>query len=147
MYLLHLTLGSMILNRIHCECRSSVHLASTRPLAPAQVVFGGDPESALIQYTANEEARRAISSTEAVLNNRFIRVYWHREATDYPLSAGPGGGAGGGIGGGIGGAVGALQQEQSSGPQGSAPAHQHSNMHKVGTGTLSPFCRHITLRR
>lgn len=46
-----------------------------------QVVFGGDPEAALIQYTANEEARRAISSTEAVLNNRFIRVYWHRENT------------------------------------------------------------------
>lgn len=45
------------------------------------MVFGGDPEAALIQYTANEEARRAISSTEAVLNNRFIRVYWHREAT------------------------------------------------------------------
>lgn len=46
-----------------------------------QVVFGGDPEAALIQYTVNEEARRAISSTEAVLNNRFIRVYWHRENT------------------------------------------------------------------
>ena len=99
------------------------------------MVFGGDPEAALIQYTANEEARRAISSTEAVLNNRFIRVYWHREATANPLTAGPGGGGGGGAGGGgIGGAVGAQQQEQSSGPQGSTPAHQHSNMHKVGTG-------------
>lgn len=43
------------------------------------MVFGGDPEAGLIQYTKNEEARRAISSTEAVLNNRFIRVYWHRE--------------------------------------------------------------------
>ncbi|CAL8302850.1 unnamed protein product [Gadus morhua 'NCC'] len=106
------------------------HFSKFGTIVNIQVVFGGDPESALIQYTANEEARRAISSTEAVLNNRFIRVYWHREATDYPLSAGPGGGAGGGIGGGIGGAVGALQQEQSSGPQGSAPAHQHSNMHK-----------------
>ena len=43
------------------------------------MVFEGDPEAALIQYTVNEEARRAISSTEAVLNNRFIRVYWHHE--------------------------------------------------------------------
>lgn len=50
-------------------------------LVLGQVVFCGDPEAALIQYTANEEARRAISSTEAVLNNRFIRVYWHRENT------------------------------------------------------------------
>lgn len=77
------------------------------------MVFGGDPEAALIQYTKNEEARRAISSTEAVLNNRFIRVYWHRE---------PGTNATG-------------QQEQSSGSQvtGSAPNQgpQHSNVHKV----------------
>uniref|UniRef100_A0A8C5C4Y5 RNA binding motif protein 27 n=1 Tax=Gadus morhua TaxID=8049 RepID=A0A8C5C4Y5_GADMO len=90
------------------------HFSKFGTIVNIQVVFGGDPESALIQYTANEEARRAISSTEAVLNNRFIRVYWHREATDYPLSAGPGGGAGGGIGGGIGGAVGEtlkLQQD------------------------------------
>lgn len=43
------------------------------------MVFGGDPQAALIQYTKNEEARRAISSIEAVLNNRFIRVHWHRE--------------------------------------------------------------------
>lgn len=77
-----------------------------------QVVFGGDPEAALIQYTKNEEARRAISSTEAVLNNRFIRVHWHRE---------PGTNA-----------AGLQQQEQNSGGQaaGSAPipAPQHSNM-------------------
>ncbi|KAI2651028.1 RNA-binding protein 27 [Labeo rohita] len=54
-----------------------------------EVVFGGDPEAALIQYTANDEARRAISSTEAVLNNRFIRVYWHREATSNTQEQGP----------------------------------------------------------
>lgn len=81
-----------------------------------QVVFGGDPEAALIQYTKNEEARRAISSIEAVLNNRFIRVYWHRE---------PGTNT-----------AGLQQQEQSLGSQaaGSAPSQglQHSNMHKVG---------------
>lgn len=88
-------------------------------LLSIQVVFGGDPEAALIQYTANEEARRAISSTEAVLNNRFIRVYWHREA----------------------GAVntGAQQQEQSSGTQGvgqgGSQGLQHSSMHKVSMGS------------
>lgn len=57
---------------------------------PPQVVFGGDPEAALIQYTANDEARRAISCTEAVLNNRFIRVYWHRENSEQHVGQSPG---------------------------------------------------------
>ncbi|XP_006785019.1 RNA-binding protein 27 isoform X2 [Neolamprologus brichardi] len=90
------------------------HFSKFGTIVNIQVVFGGDPEAALIQYTKNEEARRAISSTEAVLNNRFIRVYWHRE-----LGAN---------------ATGLQQQEQSSGSQvaGSVPNQglQHSNMHK-----------------
>uniref|UniRef100_A0A3Q1G9F4 RNA binding motif protein 27 n=1 Tax=Acanthochromis polyacanthus TaxID=80966 RepID=A0A3Q1G9F4_9TELE len=89
------------------------HFSKFGTIVNIQVVFGGDPEAALIQYTKNEEARRAISSIEAVLNNRFIRVYWHRE---------PGTNTTG-------------QQDQSSGSQaaGSAPSQalQHSNMHKV----------------
>uniref|UniRef100_A0A4W4F6B6 RNA binding motif protein 26 n=1 Tax=Electrophorus electricus TaxID=8005 RepID=A0A4W4F6B6_ELEEL len=44
-----------------------------------QVAYNNDPEGALIQFASPEEARRAIHSPEAVLNNRFIRVYWHRE--------------------------------------------------------------------
>ncbi|XP_030009888.1 RNA-binding protein 27 isoform X3 [Sphaeramia orbicularis] len=92
------------------------HFSKFGTIVNIQVVFGGDPEAALIQYTKNEEARRAISSTEAVLNNRFIRVYWHRE---------PGANA-----------TGIQQQEQSSGSQvaGSAPSQgpQHGTVHKVG---------------
>ncbi|XP_051959991.1 RNA-binding protein 27-like isoform X2 [Xyrauchen texanus] len=65
------------------------HFSKFGTIVNIQVVFGGDPEAALIQYTANEEARRAISSTEAVLNNRFIRVYWHREATTNTREQGP----------------------------------------------------------
>ncbi|XP_049447746.1 RNA-binding protein 27 isoform X2 [Epinephelus fuscoguttatus] len=90
------------------------HFSKFGTIVNIQVVFGGDPEAALIQYTKNEEARRAISSTEAVLNNRFIRVYWHRE---------PGTNA-----------TGLQQQEQSSGSQaaGITPSQgpQHGNMHK-----------------
>ncbi|XP_023285239.1 RNA-binding protein 27 isoform X3 [Seriola lalandi dorsalis] len=90
------------------------HFSKFGTIVNIQVVFGGDPEAALIQYTKNEEARRAISSTEAVLNNRFIRVYWHRE---------PGANT-----------TGLQQQEQSSGSQGagSPPTQgpQHCNMHK-----------------
>lgn len=78
------------------------------------MAFGGDPEAALIQYMKNEEARKAISSIEAVLNNRFIRVYWHREPG---TSTTP------------------QQQEQSLGGQAATsapiPAAQHSNMHMV----------------
>ncbi|XP_068571835.1 RNA-binding protein 27 isoform X3 [Cebidichthys violaceus] len=98
------------------------HFSKFGTIVNIQVVFGGDPEAALIQYTKNEEARRAISSTEAVLNNRFIRVYWHRE---------PGTNA-----------TGLQQQEQSSGSQvaGSAPSQalQHGNMHKQGIKQHSP---------
>ncbi|XP_037322845.2 RNA-binding protein 27 isoform X4 [Pungitius pungitius] len=104
------------------------HFSKFGTIVNIQVVFGGDPEAALIQYTKNEEARRAISSIEAVLNNRFIRVYWHRE---------PGTNATG-------------LQEQSSGSQSAgspaSPAlqqqqqqqQQHGNMHKQGIKQHSP---------
>lgn len=78
-------------------------------------MYGGDPRAALIQYTKNEEARRAISSIEAVLDNRFICVYWHREPDAN--------------------SAGLQQQEQSLGNQGpgATPGQglQHINMHKV----------------
>ncbi|OTF77158.1 RNA recognition rrm/rnp domain-like protein [Euroglyphus maynei] len=38
-----------------------------------------DPESALIQYSSPFEANRAYRSTEPVLNNRFIKVFWARD--------------------------------------------------------------------
>ncbi|XP_027886811.1 RNA-binding protein 27 isoform X3 [Xiphophorus couchianus] len=87
------------------------HFSKFGTIVNIQVVFGGDPEAALIQYTKNEEARRAISSIEAVLNNRFIRVYWHREPSTNTTG-----------------------QEPTSGSQGpgSVPGQglPHSNMHK-----------------
>uniref|UniRef100_A0A3B3XLH1 RNA binding motif protein 27 n=1 Tax=Poecilia mexicana TaxID=48701 RepID=A0A3B3XLH1_9TELE len=87
------------------------HFSKFGTIVNIQVVFGGDPEAALIQYTKNEEARRAISSIEAVLNNRFIRVYWHREPSTNTAG-----------------------QEPTSGSQGigSVPGQglPHSNMHK-----------------
>uniref|UniRef100_A0A671S0F9 RNA-binding protein 27-like n=1 Tax=Sinocyclocheilus anshuiensis TaxID=1608454 RepID=A0A671S0F9_9TELE len=83
------------------------HFSKFGTIVNIQVVFGGDPEAALIQYTANDEARRAISSTEAVLNNRFIRVYWHREATSNSQEQGP--------------------------SQSTNPGHQHPATHKLHT--------------
>uniref|UniRef100_H3DLI3 RNA binding motif protein 27 n=1 Tax=Tetraodon nigroviridis TaxID=99883 RepID=H3DLI3_TETNG len=92
------------------------HFSKFGTIVNIQVAFGGDPEAALIQYTKNEEARRAISSIEAVLNNRFICVYWHREPGTTAVLQ---------------------QQEQSSGGQAAtsslSPATQHSNMHMVSS--------------
>lgn len=91
------------------------YMPNLQALLSMQVVFGGDPEAALIQYTKNEEARRAISSIEAVLNNRFIHVYWHREPSTNT--------------------TGLQQQEQSTGSQAAGSAlsqgPQHSSLHKV----------------
>uniref|UniRef100_A0A8C0H4D8 RNA binding motif protein 27 n=1 Tax=Chelonoidis abingdonii TaxID=106734 RepID=A0A8C0H4D8_CHEAB len=60
------------------------HFSKFGTIVNIQVAFKNDPEAALIQYLTNDEARKAISSTEAVLNNRFIRVLWHRENEQQP---------------------------------------------------------------
>ncbi|XP_026543775.1 RNA-binding protein 27 isoform X2 [Notechis scutatus] len=61
------------------------HFSKFGTIVNIQVAFKNDPEAALIQYLTNDEARKAISSTEAVLNNRFIRVLWHRESNEQQL--------------------------------------------------------------
>ncbi|XP_030911094.1 RNA-binding protein 27 [Geospiza fortis] len=63
------------------------HFSKFGTIVNIQVAFQNDPEAALIQYLTNEEARKAISSTEAVLSNRFIRVLWHRESEQQPPQA------------------------------------------------------------
>ena len=44
-----------------------------------QLCYDRDPEGALVQFSTPAEAKAAYSSTEAVLNNRFIRVYYLRK--------------------------------------------------------------------
>lgn len=44
-----------------------------------KVAYQNDREAALIQFASPDEAKRAMQSTEAVLNNRFIRVHWFRD--------------------------------------------------------------------
>ncbi|XP_077402351.1 RNA-binding protein 27 isoform X2 [Vanacampus margaritifer] len=56
------------------------HFSKFGTIVNIQVVFGGDPEVALIQFTSNEEACRAMYCVEAVLNNRFINMRWHRKS-------------------------------------------------------------------
>lgn len=52
---------------------------------PPQVRFEGDLEGAMVQFSSPPEAKRAHDSTEAVLNNRFIRVYYLRKDDCAPL--------------------------------------------------------------
>uniref|UniRef100_A0A667XYD6 RNA binding motif protein 26 n=1 Tax=Myripristis murdjan TaxID=586833 RepID=A0A667XYD6_9TELE len=55
------------------------HFSKFGTIVNLQVAYQSDPEGALIQFACPEEAKRAMQSTEAVLNNRFIRVHWYRE--------------------------------------------------------------------
>ncbi|KAM6943433.1 RNA-binding protein 26 [Xenentodon cancila] len=55
------------------------HFCKFGTIVNLQVAYQNDPEGALIQFASPEEAKRAMHSTEAVLNNRFIRVHWFRE--------------------------------------------------------------------
>ncbi|KAM6322839.1 RNA-binding protein 27-like isoform 2-T2 [Podargus strigoides] len=90
------------------------HFSKFGTIVNIQVAFQNDPEAALIQYLTNEEAWKAISSTEAVLNNRFIRVLWHRESEQQsPL----------------------LQQQQQ---QTSTPSHHHQLHLQQQALTTSP---------
>ncbi len=45
--------------------------------------YEGDLEGALVQFASPTEAKKAHDSTEAVLNNRFIKVYYLRKDNNY----------------------------------------------------------------
>ncbi|KRZ77335.1 Protein SWAP [Trichinella papuae] len=58
-----------------------------RPFGPRQmanyaqlrVCYEGDPQAALITYMTRPQALAAYKSTDPILNNRFIRVFWHNQ--------------------------------------------------------------------
>ncbi|KAM3955589.1 zinc finger protein swm [Aphomia sociella] len=53
------------------------HFSKFGKIVNIQVCYEGDPEAALITFSTPTEANIAYKSTEAVLNNRFIKVFWH----------------------------------------------------------------------
>ncbi|OQR79291.1 RNA-binding protein 26-like, partial [Tropilaelaps mercedesae] len=59
-----------------------------------QVNFQGCAESALISFSKHHEANAAYRSTDAVLGNRFIRLFWHNPANNN-VSSGSGTAPGG----------------------------------------------------
>lgn len=58
------------------------HFCKFGKIVNIQVNFGGDPEAALVTFQMPSEAKAAYRSTEAVLNNRFIKVFWHNNGTN-----------------------------------------------------------------
>ncbi|XP_046683230.1 RNA-binding protein 26 isoform X2 [Homalodisca vitripennis] len=58
------------------------HFVKFGKIVNIQVSFEGDPEGALITFTSHAEASAAYKSTEAVLNNRFIKVFWYNPDKD-----------------------------------------------------------------
>lgn len=53
------------------------HFCKFGKIVNIQVCYDGDQEAALITFSNPTEANVAYKSTEAVLNNRFIKVFWH----------------------------------------------------------------------
>lgn len=53
------------------------HFSKFGKIVNIQVQYEGDPEAALITFSTHAEANSAYRSTEAVLNNRFIKLFWH----------------------------------------------------------------------
>ncbi|CAH2101658.1 unnamed protein product [Euphydryas editha] len=66
------------------------HFSKFGKIVNIQVCYEGDPEAALITFSTPTEANVAYKSTEAVLNNRFIKVFWHNPENKQENTA-PGG--------------------------------------------------------
>lgn len=58
------------------------HFAKFGKIVNIQVCYEGDPEAAIVTFSSHAEANAAYRSTEAVLNNRFIKVFWHSGSAD-----------------------------------------------------------------
>ncbi|KAL9874755.1 zinc finger protein swm isoform 1-T2 [Glossina fuscipes fuscipes] len=61
------------------------HFAKFGKIVNIQISYDSDPEAAIVTFSTHAEANVAYRSTEAVLNNRFIKVFWHTSA-DTPIS-------------------------------------------------------------
>ncbi|XP_063707031.1 zinc finger protein swm isoform X2 [Culicoides brevitarsis] len=83
------------------------HFSKFGKIVNMQVCYDGDPEAAIVTFSTHAEANVAYRSTEAVLNNRFIKVFWHSAP-----------------------AAGTANGEQGAAPQGGAPKPDPSSFRK-----------------
>ncbi|XP_043219618.1 RNA-binding protein 26-like isoform X1 [Amphibalanus amphitrite] len=67
------------------------HFVKFGKITNIQVSFGGDPEAALVTFSNPAEAKAAYKCTEAVLNNRFIKVFWHNKEREEAAGEAAGG--------------------------------------------------------
>lgn len=58
------------------------HFSKFGTITNLKIGFDNDAEAALVEYSSNSEALAAYRSTEAVLNNRFIKVFWHNSSSN-----------------------------------------------------------------
>lgn len=58
------------------------HFSKFGTITNLKIGFDNDAEAALVEYSSNAEALAAYRSTEAVLNNRFIKVFWHNSSSN-----------------------------------------------------------------
>jgi len=58
------------------------HFGKFGRIMQIQLNYDGAPDSALITFSTRAEAQMAFRSTDPILNNRFVMVYWY-----YPTSA------------------------------------------------------------
>lgn len=69
------------------------HFSKFGKITNIQIAYETDPEAAIITFSTHAEANVAYRSTEAVLNNRFIKVFWHTgngANSDNPMSGAQG---------------------------------------------------------
>lgn len=55
------------------------HFSRFGHVVSIQISFDNDPEGALVIFGSHADAFQAYRSTDAVLNNRFIKVFWHNK--------------------------------------------------------------------
>lgn len=53
------------------------HFSKFGKIVNIHISYDNDPEAAIVTFSTHAEANVAYRSTEAVLNNRFIKVFWH----------------------------------------------------------------------
>ncbi|ODN02593.1 RNA-binding protein 27 [Orchesella cincta] len=58
------------------------HFSRFGNVVSIQTNWDNDPEGALVTFSNQDEAHQAYRSSDAVLNNRFIRVFWYNKEKD-----------------------------------------------------------------
>ena len=67
----------VVFYRMCTENIMHLHIYTKQPWF-LQVNFENDPEAALVTFSTNKEALSCYRSTEPLFNNRFVKVFWHK---------------------------------------------------------------------